>query len=86
MKLIIYDPHQVGYVSLNPYEWEYNGRYPKVESFLERNIQPTESQSYETDDGKIVEVKKEIEDEEQILRRISFNLNNYGFLTEIIEE
>lgn len=35
MKLEIYEPHKVGYVSLNPYEWEYDGRYQSVVELLE---------------------------------------------------
>lgn len=34
MKLEIYEPGQIGYVSLSPYDYEYNGRYPEIERFL----------------------------------------------------
>lgn len=74
MKLEIYEPHYVGYVSLNPYEWEYNGRYAQNARYLENHTTPTESSSYQTDDGEIVEVEADIQDEEQHLRRISAQL------------
>jgi hypothetical protein len=87
MKLEIYEPHLVGYVSLNPYEWEYNGKYDDIANFLERNIQPTESDSYVNDEGDIVEVENEITDEKQKLIRISSHLKNGGvWHTEIVDE
>lgn len=86
MKLLIYDPDKVGYVSLNPYEWKYDGRYEDVYYFLDRNIQPLEHKGYRSDDGTIEEVEEVITDEEKHLRRISFTLNEYGVLTKIIDE
>jgi hypothetical protein len=34
MKLVLYEPREVGYVRLNPYEWEYNGDLQSVTDFL----------------------------------------------------
>lgn len=87
MKLEIYEPDLVGYVSLNPYEWEYNGKYDDIEHFLARNIQPTESDSYINDEGAIVEVENEITDEKQKLIRISSHLKKGGvWSTNIVDE
>jgi len=84
MKLEIYEPHLVGYVSLNPYEWEYNGKYEDIAYFLDRNIQPTESDSYVNDEGGIVEVENEITDEKQKLIRISSHLKQGGVWDTVI--
>jgi hypothetical protein len=87
MKLEIYEPNLVGYVSLNPYEWEYNGKYEDIAYFLARNIQPTESGSYINDEGAIVEVENEITDEKQKLIRISSHLKSGGvWHTKIVNE
>ena len=66
MKIELYEPHKVGYVSLNPYEWEYEGRYPRIRELLESH--PTFYEGIVTEDG---EGEREITDERKYLSRLS---------------
>ena len=67
--LEIYESHKVGYVSLDPYEWEYEGRYRKVVELLDS--EPTFYEGVVTEHG---EGEREIVDEEDYLRRMSSEL------------
>ena len=73
MYLEIYEPHKLGYVSLNPYEWEYDGRYQEVVELLDS--EPTFYEGVVTDNG---EGEREIVDDEDYLRRMSRELKNRG--------
>jgi len=69
MHLEIYEPHEVGYVSLDPYEWSYEGRYQKVVELLGSN--PTFYEGIATEDG---EGEREIVDDRDYLIRMGREL------------
>ena len=61
----------MGYVSLDPYEWEYEGRYREVVELLDS--EPTFYEGIVTEHG---EGEREIVDEEDYLLRMSSELKN----------
>jgi hypothetical protein len=71
MKMKLYEPHDVGYVSLNPYEWEYSGRYPEIEALLESH--PVFYEGIVTEDG---EGEREITDDKKYLSRLKKELKH----------
>ena len=73
MYLEIYEPHKLGYVSLDPYEWEYDGRYHEVVELLDS--EPTFYEGVVTEHG---EGEREIVDDGDYLRRMSRELKNRG--------
>jgi hypothetical protein len=86
MKLEIYEPHKIGYVIKEPYEWEYNGRYPAVSRFLSNNHDFYKSKAYR-EDGEIVEDEKLIVDEEDYYDQVSSGLKKLGvWHTKVVEE
>jgi len=73
MYLEIYEPHKLGYVSLDPYEWEYDGRYPEVVELLDS--EPTFYEGVAIDDW---DGEREIVDDRDYLLRMSRELKNRG--------
>ena len=69
MYLEIYEPHKLGEVHLDPYEWTYDGRYPEVEQLLEgkpvlkKGVAVTNDEGDESVDGEV-----ELEGEEYLMR------------------
>lgn len=87
MKLEIYEGGYVGYVSLNPYEWKYIGKYPETREQLSNFDGVEKYESYRTDSGEIVESEIEITDEEEALRKIGENLTTGGVWgTKIVDD
>lgn len=81
MKLELYEPDYVGYLKLNPYEWEYDGRYPRVSHYL--SFEPTLKKGVATpdSDGETV-----ITDEEEYLNYMARYLKDRGIMiTKLIE-
>ena len=89
MKLETYEPHKVGYVSLDPYEWEYNGRYERVEELLRWNLDYSKSVPVDTSEfeGR-VEAEREVELEgREYLMALSRDLKaNKVWETKIVED
>jgi len=86
MKLEIYEPHKLGYVIMEPYEWEYNGRYPAVGRFLENR---PEFYNYDggREDGVTYSITEEVVDEEEYYRFVTSKLQKLGVWgTKIVEE
>ena len=85
MKLEIYEPHKVGYVSLDPYEWEYNGRYPRVSELLE--MKPDYHRGEAAGEDGMDEAWVKITDEEEYFERLSADLRaNLVWGTKIVED
>lgn len=87
MKLEIYEGGYVGYVTLNPYDWKYVGKYPATREHLSNYSGSSRRESYRTDDGEIVESAVEITDEEEALRKLGQNLTKGGVWgTKIVDD
>ena len=92
MKLEIYEPHKVGYVSLDPYEWEYNGRYDRVELILswQREYQkylPIEEEDLEDFEGEVQGEREVVLEDREYLMALSRDLKaNKVWETKIVED
>lgn len=79
MYLEMYEPHKLGYVSLDPYEWEYDGRYQEVVELLDS--EPTFYEGVVTNHG---EGEREIVEDEDYLLRMSRELKIRGVLDTVL--
>lgn len=80
MKLILYEPAEEGYVTTDPYDWEYTGRFDEVTEYLKSEPQLMEGVSSPEGEGDV-----ELTGEDY-LRRLSGEVKNRGiYFTEIVE-
>lgn len=79
MKLEIYDPGKVGEVTLNPYEWTYDGMHSEVHRYLDGKPRLYRAIASEPEnDGENVESEVLIEDEETYLRHLARDIKIRG--------
>jgi hypothetical protein len=76
MKMELYEPHELGYVSLDPYEWEYNGHYPEIERILKSKPTFERVDGVDVPDGETGENRVNItpEDGEEYLQMLGEHL------------
>ncbi len=86
MKLEIYEPHKVGEVHLDPYEWTYDGRYPEVTSFLDGKPELKRGLGLTNSEGDAVDGEVELTGEDYLIR-LSRHLKDKGvWNTEIVSD
>lgn len=53
MKLILYEPTEEGWVTVDPYDWEYTGRFIEVERYLESEPELDSWESFGDAEGSV---------------------------------